>query len=302
MSLVDHSDVATARTKRVLVLGASGILGSAMFRVLSEDTRLTVAGTFRNPATVEFFTLPLQQRTILVQDLLDEVSLAQVLDGFMPDVVVNCLAPPKQEFSNPMLLMLHFAVFARRLLHLCRHRQIRLIQMSSDGVFSGQRGNYTEDDFPDATDPYGVAKMLGEVENPNAITLRSSIIGHELHTRQGLLEWFLSQKDACRCFTKAMFSGFPAVVFAQIVRDVVIPRPDLHGIYHVSTSPISKFHLLELVASRYGSSIRMVPDDSVVIDRSLSSARFHRDTGYVPPEWPALIETMHSYNHGLKDR
>ncbi len=302
MSSYDHQAAANIPTMKVLVLGASGILGNAMFRVLSEARQLEVAGTFRSQATIQMFTTALQKQAMLVDDLLDEVSLAQTLNAFMPDVVINCLAPSKQDFGNPMLLMQQFAVFPRRLLHLCRRRSIRLVQMSSDGVFNGSRGNYTEDEFPDATDPYGVAKMLGEVEDQNAITLRSSIIGHELQSKQGLLEWFLAQEDVCRCFTKAMFSGFPAVVFAQIVRDVVIPRRDLHGIYHVSTTPISKFHLLELVAKRYGSSTRIVPDDSVVIDRSLSSVRFSRDTGYVPPAWPALIETMHSYNHGLKDR
>jgi dTDP-4-dehydrorhamnose reductase len=194
-----------------------------------------------------------------------------------------------------------FSLLPHRLAHLCRSRGMRLVQISSDGVFRGTGGGYTEDDPPDAVDAYGIAKLLGEIDDPTAITLRTSIVGHEVLSRNGLLEWFLAQTDECRCYTKAIFSGFPAVVLAQIVRDVVLPRQSLHGIYHVATRPISKFELLQLIARRYGKATRIVPDASVVMDRSLSADRFTRATGYVPPDWPALVDAMYSYKFGLKE-
>jgi dTDP-4-dehydrorhamnose reductase len=185
-------------------------------------------------------------------------------------------------------------VLPKRLSVLCRLSGSRLIQVSSDGVFSGNRGGYTEDDLPDANDIYGVAKLLGEISEPHAFTLRTSIIGHELQSRGGLLEWFLSQQGQCSCYTRAIFSGFPTIVLADLIRDVVIPHPGLHGIYHMATRPISKFDLLQLVAKRYGKAIELIPDDRASPDRSLTADRFRKATGYTPPDWPELVDLMYS--------
>ncbi|MCZ6664121.1 MAG: SDR family oxidoreductase [Gammaproteobacteria bacterium] len=284
-----------------LVLGATGLLGNAVFRVLSEAGDERVYGTTRNAELRRFFTPELGNRLLVVGNLEDERQLTMLFDSVRPSVVVNCTALGKSAPQDPMRLISIFSLLPRRLAHLCHLRGVRLVQMSSDGVFRGTRGRYTEDDLPDATDPYGIAKLLGEVDGPGAITLRTSIIGHELRSRTGLLEWFLSQGEECRCYTRAVFSGFPTVVLAQVIRDVVLPLPDLHGIYHLATRPISKFDLLQLVARRYGTSTRIIPDEKVIIDRSLSADRFARATGYVPPEWPVLIDAMHSHRFGLRE-
>ena len=103
--------------------------------------------------------------------------------------------------------------------------------------------------LPDASDLYGRSKYLGEVDYPHAVTLRTSIIGHELGSAHGLVDWFLAQSGAvCRGFARAIFSGLPTVELARVIRDFVLPRPDLHGVYHVSAAPISKYDLLTLVA------------------------------------------------------
>jgi dTDP-4-dehydrorhamnose reductase len=170
----------------------------------------------------------------------------------------------------------------------------RLIHISTDCVFSGEKGGYVESDFADAKDVYGKSKALGEIDCPKAITLRTSTIGHELNSAYGLLDWFLSQDEHCRGFRRAIFSGLPTVVLAQIIRDVVIPRKELSGIYHVAAQPINKYDLLKLIATEYGKSISIRPDDSFVLDRSLSAAKFNAATGYIPPEWPELIRLMHA--------
>jgi len=170
-----------------------------------------------------------------------------------------------------------------------------MIQISSDGVFSGSRGLYSEDDSPDASDLYGISKILGEIREPHAITLRTSIIGHELQTKTGLLEWFLSQQRTCKCFNRSIFSGLPTVALAKIIRDFVIPKPELFGVYHVAAQAISKFDLLKLVAEIYGKTIELIPVDQPVCDRSLNPARFRAATGYVAPEWTELIRIMHAY-------
>jgi dTDP-4-dehydrorhamnose reductase len=285
----------------VLVLGATGLLGNAMFRVLSETRGFQVFGTIRSAEARQYFIPELSDRLLVVGDLEDLGQLTTLVDSVKPSVIVNCTALPRSAPQDPMKMISVFSLLPHRLAHLCRSRGMRLVQISSDGVFRGTGGGYTEDDPPDAVDAYGIAKLLGEIDDPTAITLRTSIVGHEVLSRNGLLEWFLAQTDECRCYTKAIFSGFPAVVLAQIVRDVVLPRQSLHGIYHVATRPISKFELLQLIARRYGKATRIVPDASVVMDRSLSADRFTRATGYVPPDWPALVDAMYSYKFGLKE-
>jgi dTDP-4-dehydrorhamnose reductase len=278
---------------KVLVLGATGLLGNAVFRGLSKASGARVAGTIRREAARGLFDPELATRLIVVEDLENPDRLAGLLDAARPDVVINCLAVGRPAPADPMRSIAVYSVLPRRLSHLCRLSAIRLVQISSDGVFSGARGGYSEDDPPDADDIYGISKLLGEVMEPHAITLRTSIIGHELQSGSGLLEWFLSQQDQCRCFTRAIFSGFPTIVLADLIRDVVIPRPDLHGVYHVATRPISKFDLLRLVAERYGKKIELIPDDRASPDRSLIAARFAKATGYTAPDWPALVDLMY---------
>jgi dTDP-4-dehydrorhamnose reductase len=155
---------------------------------------------------------------------------------------------------------------------------------------------YVEDDLPDALDLYGRSKALGEEIQGNAITLRTSTIGHELHTNYGLLEWFLSQDKECQGFSKAIFSGLPSVVLAEVIRDFVLPNPKLRGLYQVSADPINKYDLLSLIATIYGKKIEIKQDREFTIDRSLNYQKFKAATGYVPAAWPELIEIMYK-NH-----
>lgn len=283
---------------KILVLGATGLLGNAVFRSMLKASGARVEGTIRREAARGLFAPDHAARLTVVADLENPDALARLFDGAGPDVVVNCVAAGRPAPADPMRSILVHSVLPRRLSHLCGLAGARLIQIGSDGVFSGTRGSYTEDDVPDANDIYGISKLLGEVTAPHAITLRTSIIGHELQSGSGLLEWFLSQQEQCRCYTRAIFSGFPTIVLADLIRDVIIPRPDLHGVYHVATRPISKFDLLQLVARRYGKPIRLIPDDRENPDRSLVADRFEKATGYVAPDWPTLVELMYCDRFG----
>lgn len=288
-----HSTIATNDEVKILVLGATGLLGNAVFRSMLNAPGARVVGTIRQESSRALFSDEDAGRLICVGDIENAAELAALFGSIVPDVVVNCIAAGRPAPPDPMRLIQTYSVLPRRLACLCRLFGSRLIQISSDGVFAGHRGAYTEVDVPDADDVYGISKFLGEVDAPHAITLRTSIIGHELQSGSGLLEWFLSQQGECRCFTRAIFSGFPTIVLADMIRDVVIPRPDLCGIYHVATRPISKFDLLLLVAERYGKRIKLVADDRPAPDRSLVADRFERLTGYKPPDWPALVDRMY---------
>lgn len=282
---------------KVLVLGASGMIGSTTFRVLSERHDWVVYGTTRSERVKQFFPPRLAERLVANVDAVNYDTLVEVVARTHPNVVINCIGATKHKADgkSPLAAIPLNALLPHRLANLCAAVKARLVHVSTDCVFSGKQGNYTENDIPDAGDLYGKTKVLGEVDYPHAITLRTSTIGHELQSNYGLLEWFLSQQGRCRGFRRALFSGLPTVAFASVIRDIVIQRPALHGLYHVGGQPIAKYDLLKLIAETYGKKIEVVPDDDFVIDRSFSAERFRNATGYVAPNWPELIKVMHAY-------
>lgn len=284
---------------KVLVLGANGLLGNMVFRVLCELPELQVSGTVRRAESRALFAPALRDKLVLVGDLEAQDVLVQLLDTTAPDVVVNCLSLDKASMKDAMRAISVLALLPQRLGHLCALRGMRFVHISSDGVFSGLRGAYRESDLPDAGDLYGICKLLGEVSGAHAVSLRTSLIGPDPFGGNGLLEWFLTQRESCRCYTRAIFSGFSTLELARIIRDVILSRPALQGVYHLATQPISKFDLLALVALRWDMRIEMIPDDQVAIDRSLVVERFARETGYLAPSWPQLVDEMHSYQSGL---
>lgn len=281
---------------RVLILGASGMLGHAVLRVMAESRDHETFGSVRSEAAKRRLPGDLAARVVVAGDVENHDVLVCLFRDIRPQVVVNCIGLVKQlsQADDPLVALPINALLPHRIARLCELVGARLVHVSTDCVFSGERGGYTEDDVPDANDLYGRSKQLGEVSSAGAITLRTSIIGHELGSSHGLIGWFLAQQGRCSGYTRAVFSGLPTVELARVIRDVVIPRIDLSGLYHVASDPISKYDLLRLVAEVYDKGIEIVPDDRVVIDRSLRADRFLAATGYVPPPWPELVKAMHS--------
>ncbi|MFT3961369.1 dTDP-4-dehydrorhamnose reductase family protein [Propionivibrio sp.] len=278
----------------VLVLGASGMLGNAVLRVLAGSPGMRVTGTVRSVRSAALLPSDLQRNIAITADATDLDSVVSLFAKLRPDVVINCVGLVKQlsEVDDPLMALPINALFPHRLARLCAASGARLVHLSTDCVFSGAKGMYVETDFSDAKDLYGRSKYLGEVDYPNAITLRTSIIGHELDGTRSLIGWFMSQNGPVKGYRKAIFSGLPTVVVARIIRDYVLPRPDLHGLFHLSAEPINKYDLLKLVARVYGKEIDIEPDDQLVIDRSLDSSRFRSETGFRPASWPELIRDM----------
>lgn len=278
---------------RILVLGASGMLGNAMLRVLSERVDWTVYGTVRTECPP---LLALVKGGRLVTGIhVDKYdSLLAAFAQTNPDVVINCVGLVKQlaNAENPLEAVPINTLLPHRLARICQLIGARLVHISTDCVFSGKKGNYSESDLEDAQDVYGRSKLLGEVIYPHVVTLRTSIIGHELRGGHGLIDWFLSQQESVKGYTDAIFSGLPTCELARVVRDFVIPNTKLHGVYHVAADSISKYDLLHLVNSVYHKGLHIEPDSSFHINRSLNASRFKEATGYVAPGWQELITKM----------
>ena len=274
------------------------MLGNSLLRYLSGSPEYDVYATARSLAGLQkYFPGDLLAR--FRPDNVDANnfdSIIRTIASIQPDIVINCIGIIKQlDIANDPLTAITFNSMLPHRLSLISHTAgARLIHISTDCVFNGEKGMYTEKDQSTAEDLYGRTKFLGELNDPHCVTLRTSIIGHELRGGYGLVEWFLAQTEKVRGFRKAIYSGFPTIELAKIVCDYVLPNPELKGVYHVSSEAISKHDLLILVAERYGKDIDIEPYDDFVQDRSLDSTIFRETTGYQPPLWDELVERMHS--------
>ena len=278
----------------LLVLGGSGMLGHQVCQAAS--SRMETAATVRETKPeAEALGLSKQVRVIGGVDAADLGSVERAVASVHPDVVVNCIGIVKQSplAQDPIASITVNALFPHQLARICREAGARLIHLSTDCVFSGSKGRYVEGDASDAEDLYGRSKFLGEVGEPNAITLRTSMIGRELHGANGLVEWFLSQKGkSARGFRRSIFSGFTTTALSRIILDVVTSHPEMTGVWHVAAKPISKHELLSIINDVYDLGVAIEADDSVVCDRGLDGTRFAARTGFVVPPWRAMIEEM----------
>jgi len=279
---------------KVLILGASGMLGHKLCQTLAPrfDTHMS----FRHPPAAYARLGVLDESHILGGVSVDEFStVANAFATVRPEVAVNCIGIVKQDVSakDSVASITVNALFPHCLARLCAETGTRLIHISTDCVFSGHKGNYDENDTPDADDLYGRSKLLGEVVGARCLTIRTSLIGRELTGAQGLVEWLLSQVGGrVQGFQRAVFSGLTTGALAQILASVIADHHELEGLYHVAGDPITKFDLLSLIKEAYGLRIEIEPEETFACDRSLNGARFRAATHLVPPAWPEMIATM----------
>ncbi|HLA94600.1 MAG TPA: SDR family oxidoreductase [Pyrinomonadaceae bacterium] len=279
---------------KVLIFGGKGMLGHKLVQRLSGefDVWATVRGASIDYS--QFGFLP-AERTIGTVDAAHPAEIHKVLEMVAPDVVINAIGIIKQlPSSKDVIRTLEInSIFPNRLAELTHEFGYRLITISTDCVFSGDRGMYTEESVPDAGDLYGKSKNLGEVTGERCLTLRTSIIGRELGCYHSLVDWFLSnQGNTVRGFVNAIYSGFPTIVFTDIIASLITEHPELHGLYHVSSEPINKFDLLHLIKKYFHAHIEIERFEEFRIDRSLDSSRFRRETGFRPISWEHMVERM----------
>lgn len=279
---------------KVLVLGASGMLGHKACEILSADERIEVHGTARSRVAAD---APWFARTKLHAgvDAMRYDTIDAAIQAERPDAIVNCIGVIKQssKLDDSAATIEINALLPHRVVDSARAVGARVVQVSTDCVFSGSRGLYTEADLEDARDLYGRSKLLGEVAGPRAITLRTSIIGRALVGASGLIEWFLSQRGTTvRGYRRAVFSGLTTAALSRVIHDVLTRHPALDGLHHVSAAPIDKEDLLRRFAAAAQLPIEIVPDTQLVIDRSLDSSRFQAATGWAPPSWDDMLGEM----------
>lgn len=280
-------------SKKILVLGANGMLGGSLHRYFT-NTENSVVGTVRSKAALDQLTDMGFENIISGIDVTDYKILESTIFDIQPDYVFNCIGLIKQlsQSELPVSAIEINSLLPHKLAEMCTKYDSRLIHFSTDCVFSGYTGGYTESSLPDATDLYGRSKLLGEVDYDKHLTLRTSIIGHELNSNISLVDWFLSQNDSVKGFSNAIFSGLPTFFVAEFLDKYVINNPNISGMYHLSAEPIDKYSLLLLIKSKYGIELDIIESPDFIIDRSLNSDNLRELINFQPPAWPDLIEKM----------
>ena len=261
---------------------------------IEHEVYCTIRGDLES---IEKYRIFAPDRIITGIDVTNIADTRRAIELSQPGVVINAVGVIKQlpSASDVITTLSINSIFPQRLAELSGEFGFRLITVSTDCVFLGDRGAYSEADPPDALDLYGQSKHWGEVSEGDCLTLRTSIIGRELGTAHSLIEWFLSNRGgSVRGFSNAIYSGFPTLVFADIIRDLISNHTDLRGLYHVSSEPINKFRLLELANAAYSADIAIDRFEEFHIDRSLLSDRFRSETGFQPPTWEEMIDRMAS--------
>lgn len=270
------------------------MLGHRLLKSLRKDHDIRVT-LRRGPSDYEGYGLFDEGNSYYGVEVLDHDKLTEVVADFHPEAVVNAIGIVKQRgAAKEAIPSLEVnSLLPHRLALLCRAAGARLVHVSTDCVFSGRRGNYTEEDVPDAEDLYGRTKLLGEVAEPGALTLRTSIIGLELSRKTGLIEWFLAQEGGIKGFRRAIYTGLTTAELSRVVETVLTEYPDLHGVWQVASEPINKYDLLvrfSEVLER--EDVEITPDDAVEIDRSLSGFAFGEATGYSAPGWSEMLQEL----------
>lgn len=275
---------------KIVIMGSSGMLGSSLTRHLSSNPAFAIHTVDRSH--VRFFENAISHQ---VDDLFDKARLDEFLKKEKPDLVINCIGIVKQKESTDFDLVKVNSLLPYILADFASKYDFNIIHFSTDCVFSGLTGNYSDSDVHDALDLYGRSKSLGEVLHNKVLNLRTSIIGHGVEPNSSLIDWFISKKGTfVSGFTKAIFSGFPTIVISEIIEDILLTKDFVAGTFNLSASPISKFELLEKVSAVYALDIQISPDRDFCIDRSLCSRGFKEAYGFHPKSWDEMITMMYN--------
>ena len=292
MTTLNHS------LHNIVILGCTGMLGSIFERIAHEYNHYQfylVCRDISRLAPSRLKNVPSNCSYYQFDNIESRTCLNQLIESTSPgsSTFVNCIGVTKQkitEISAESVIYIN-SVFPKILSHALHERGSRLVHISTDCVFDGQRGFYEQSECPNSNDIYGVSKYLGEAIDPTHVTLRTSIIGHERISTYSLLDWFLSHEDnqTVQGFKNAWFSGFTTLELARIILNIVLTRSDLCGLHHVSAERINKYDLLSLTNEIYGRHIKIEPNLKFKIDRSLDSTPFRTITGYEPPQWSTMM-------------
>lgn len=279
---------------RILILGGTGMLGHTLWQYFSSRFPDTYTTIRQSRAAYDKYELFTSDKVIDSVDVVDFQMLTGIMKCIKPDFILNCIGITKRRKEADIAIhaLTLNALLPNKLLEWGQNNSAKVVNFSTDCVFDGEQGNYTEESPPNATDLYGKTKALGEIQGENALTLRSSFIGTELHAGTELLEWVLSQTGVVKGFKNAIYSGLTTLELSRIIEHIMVNHPGVTGIYNISSDPISKFDLLMLIKEKMHLDVEIVPDEAVRCNRSLDSTKFRKEFSYTPPTWEVMVDEL----------
>lgn len=283
---------------RILVFGAAGMLGHMLMLTLGQYQRYDVRGTVRSKIPPVSLLYPHRSSIFENIDIRKSDDVDRVLDAVRPDVVINAIVLRSMEHpsATPAAYVYANALWPHLLAEKVAASAAKLYHISSDGIFSGLEGPYKENDQPDPRDIYGASKFVGEPSGKHCVSLRTSIIGPEIGTGSGLLTWFINQPSPkVTAYKNWIFSGVTTLELSRIFAEFILPHNDLEGIFHVASTPVSRWELLTLIKEIYSLPVELIPDEAIVRDRTLDARKFNKATGYTPPGWRQMIQDLKEF-------
>ena len=282
---------------KILIFGATGMLGNTLIKYLTAKNNVEVEFTVRNKSKQKLCKANFKKDAKYLADANDPSSILEAIEHYKPNFCINCLGIIKQrEEAKDYIKSIQInSLIPHLIADYCKRNQSQLIHISTDCIFSGKKGNYLDNDIPDPVDLYGKSKLLGEVSNSNATTIRTSIIGPELNSSNGLFEWFKKKEGLIYGYKNAWFSGLTTIELSRVIYKFLIKNKVKNDIYNISSDPINKYELLKLINKLYDLKKEIICDDSVKIDRSLNCDKFSRETGYKKINWENMIIRMRDF-------
>ena len=285
---------------KILILGGSGMIGHQMYKCLSKkyDVMVTLRSEIEEYKKYNIFV---EDKCFCNTDIFNFHQLEKKIKFFDPDYILNCIGVTKQRISNTCIDDINYinSELPKKISALCEINGFRLIHLSTDCVFSGKKGFYSERDNPDPDDVYGRSKLNGEINfDSNVITLRKSTIGFELENKHGLLEWFISQEDDIEGYKNAIFSGISTIELANVIDKIINSSENISGLWHLAGPKISKYELLSKVKKFIQrKSVNILLNESFKCDRTLDGNNFNSLINYQPPSWDNMLEELFNQNN-----
>ena len=281
---------------KIYILGISGMLGSELFLRFNKIPKYIIKGSAR-AKHLRFFR-NFKNNIDYNVSAYDLNKIKKKIKKFKPDYVINCIGFVKQKIKKSTTFSDVFyinSIFPKKIFKITKTLNIKLIHFSTDCVFDGHKGNYDEKSVPNALDLYGFSKYLGELNSKHVLTLRTSIIGHELSSKHGLLEWFLSKNKKCNGYVNVFFSGLTTFEIFNFLHNFLFTKKNknLYGLYNLSSRRISKYNLLKEISKIYKKNILIKKDYTSKLDRTLNSSLIKKKISYSTPSWKKMLSDMY---------
>ena len=272
---------------KLLVFGVTGMLGHKVYET-AKKKGIDVYGTSREPLG--------DGKVYSGIDITQKSSVESVVKKVKPDVVINCAGLIKPLCKDVAAIYTN-SVAPHLIAGACSTYKSRMIHVSTDCVFSGSKGNYSETDYPDALDLYGRSKLLGEIyDRPDVLTIRTSFIGKEpKEQKYGLVDWFLSQKGEVNGYTNAHFTGLTNTALAEVLLKLA-ERAGINGLLHVGGEKWSKYDILIMIKETFGLDTKINRYDGFFCDRSLDSSKLKSLGFRVPGMRKMIVELKADYD------